>query len=90
MAVFREESESDPWTGICTEVHDDSIRLSWLEGSYSTKWKPCKKRSWRQFVNWEDAVSKSSIILYDFELTKTHLKKSTVSHLKEIYITVYI
>ena len=37
-------------------------------------------------VPWTDWIPKTSILLFDFELTKTmRLRKATVEHLKNIY-----
>ena len=86
VAVFCEDSSSEPWIGTCLSANKDTIRLSWLKGTYSSAWKPWKKRSGRQMISWEDVIPTSSVILYDFDLTKTqHLQKSTVAHLKQAY-----
>ena len=86
FAVYCEESSTDPKIGKCITAHGVTVRLSWLQGSYSTAWKLWRKRSGRHMVDWEDDVSTSSIILFDFKLTKTHhCIKSTVAHLKETY-----
>ena len=58
----------------------------WLEGSYTGVWKVVKRKDGHTLVDWIDKVSKQSVILFDFELTKTNrLRKATVQHLKAAY-----
>ena len=55
------------------QVNEENIDVVWLEGSM---WKVAKKKEARVMVDWVDTVPKTSIILFDFELTKTkHLEK---------------
>ena len=40
----------------------------------------------RRKVQWQDTLERNTIILYDFELTKScHLKKETVMYLQKHY-----
>ena len=42
-------------------------------------------------MDWKDNLPKSSILLYDFELTKTkHLRKATIEHLKKAYQQLHV
>jgi len=71
----------------CTQVFDKDIEITWMEGTYTTSWKPWKIRdpqNHRKTIQWTDHVPKDSIILFDFALTSTnHLRKATVQHLKK-------
>ena len=52
-------------------------------------WKIAKRRDTRnkhKFVEWKDIIPKTSIILFDFELTSTgRLRKATTEHLQKLY-----
>jgi len=68
------------------KVDSENIEIMWLEGSYSKPWKTAKRKQGRYMVEWKDTVPKSSIILFDFELTPANkLRKATVQHLKDAY-----
>ena len=65
---------------------DNELEIVWLEGSYTAPWKIAKKRDGRTLLDWTDRVPKQSVILFDFELTKSNrLRKATVEHLKAAY-----
>ena len=61
-------------------VTDKELEVVWLEGSYSRTWKVAKKKEEGcAFVDWTDTVPITSVILYDFELTKENrLRKATI------------
>jgi len=49
-------------------------------------WKVAKRKEGHTLVEWTDTVPKTSVIIYDFELTnKNHLRNTTIQHLKEAY-----
>ena len=89
VAVVCDNCEKEPLIGCVEEVHGDDVDIVWLEGEYNRAWKTArhvnpKNRS--RMVDWRDTVPKSSIILFDFELTaKKHLRKVTVENLKKLY-----
>ena len=86
MAVRCEGCSTEPAIGRCISIQNSSIKVHWLQGSYSTSWKPWRLRQGRTSVDWEDEIPKSSILLYDFELTQSgHLRKRTIEHLKSAY-----
>ena len=70
-------------------VTDSEVEIVWLEGAYNKSWKVSKQRdprNKRKMIDWKDTIPKTSIILFDFELTATnHLRKRTVEHLKKTY-----
>ena len=85
-AVYTDDTETQPWIGICKDVSSTEVRLAWLEGTYSSSWKPLLQKKGRKKEEVVDTIAKESIILYDFELTRTqHLKKCTQLRLKQIY-----
>ena len=44
------------------------MRLVWLEGGYTTKWKAARMKVGRRIVDWEDTVSGRCIILSGFNM----------------------
>jgi len=89
VAVYCDNYSREPVIGNCTQVFDKDIEIAWMEGTYTTSWKPWKIRdpqNRRKTIQWTDHVPKDSIILFDFALTSTnHLRKATVQHLKKEY-----
>ena len=60
--------------GRCTQIFDDTIDVAWLEGSYTSLWKPWKVQdaiNCRKVVDWVDRIPKGSILLFGFTLTAT-------------------
>ena len=86
VALNVENCHLRPLIAKVLEVSADTIDVVWLEGSYTKSWKLAKRKEGHTFVDWADNVPKSSIILFDFQLTKTNrLRKATIQHLKETY-----
>ena len=86
VALNVENCHLRPLIAKVLEVNMETIDIVWLEGSYNKSWKVAKKRERRTLVDWVDTVPKSSVILFDFQLTKTNrLRKATIEHLKEEY-----
>ena len=71
VALLTETPEEAPWLGRVKKVEGDTIRLVWLEGDYTTKWKTARMKVGRRMVDWEDKVIRRSIILSGFRLNKT-------------------
>ena len=45
----------------------------------------------RRKVDWKDNLTKSSILLYDFELTKTkHVRNASIEYLTKIYQQLHV
>ena len=62
------------------------LDVTWTEGSYTSKWKTVKKKEGCTVVKWTDRVPMSSIILFDFQPTKSdQLRKAMIQQLKETY-----
>ena len=78
-----------PSIGRVKEIKGSQIEVAWLKGAYNKDWQPWMvedPQDKRKKVPWTDWVSRNSILLFDFHLTKTqHLKKETVTCLKTMY-----
>ena len=86
VAVLCEETTTEPLIGEVRSLAEDKIEIAWLKGSYTTAWTTWVLYEGRKKVEWRDSIPKTSVILYDFELTKTkHLRKATITHLKRAY-----
>jgi len=65
VAVYCDNYSREPVIGNCTQVFDKDIEISWMEGTYTTSWKPWKIRdpqNHRKTIQWTDHVQKDSII----------------------------
>ena len=84
-----ENSDIEPWIGKVLSVLEMDVRIVWLDGGYSNKWRNAKiadPSDKRKKINWKDTVPKDSIILFDFQLTPTgHLRRKTIEHLQQSY-----
>ena len=78
-----------PSIGRVEEIEGTEIKVAWLKGAYNKGWQPWMvedEHNKRRKVEWTDWISRNSILLFDFHLTKTqHLKKETVACLKTMY-----
>ena len=85
--------EKEPLIGSVEEVHRDDVDIVWLEGEYNKARKTARhvnpsNRS-RIIVDLRDKIPKSSIILFDFELTaRKHLREVTVEHLRNCMVNI--
>ena len=85
MAIHCEEG-TEPAIARLAAINEDTVDVIWFKGGYSTAWEPYILYTGKRKMEWKDKVPKSSIILYDFELTKAkHLRKTTIAHLKTRY-----
>ena len=63
----------------------NSITIEWLQGTYSSIWKVCKKREGRALVPWVEEIPKTAIIS-SVKLTKgQRLPGSVRDKLKSLY-----
>lgn len=86
VAVNVENCDLRPLIARVNNVSNDDLEIVWLEGSCTRPWKVAKRKEGHILVEWKDTVPKTSVILYDFELTKRHhLRKATIQHLKDTY-----
>ena len=90
VALNVENCHLQPLIAKVLEVNANTIDVVWLEGNYTKLWKVAKRKEGRTLVDWTDSVPKSSILLFDFPLTKTNrLRKAIIEHLKEAYTKLY-
>ena len=93
VAVNCENCDKEPLIARVLEVQEEEVDIVWLEGEYSKAWRVAKHRDpsdRRRMVDWRDSIPKSSIILFDFELTTTnHLRRATIEHLKSTYAGIH-
>ena len=89
VAIYCEDCPTEPAIGQVTGLSQDNVQIKWMEGTYSMSWTYCKVQDpndRRRKVDWKQNVPRNSILLYNFTFTKTkHLRKKTVSQLKELY-----
>lgn len=89
VAVFNKEEQEEPWIGRVECISGNEVQVVWLEGGYGRSWRVARRQdptNKRKKIDWKDTIPKSSIILYDFELTTTcHLRKKTITHLQKVY-----
>ena len=86
IALNVENCQLRPLIARVLNSSDSELEIVWLEGSYTGAWKIAKKKDGHTLVDWTDIVPKQSVLLFDFELTKTNrLRKATVQHLKAAY-----
>lgn len=75
MAVQCENCSLEPLLGKVLEIFTDAgeIEIVWLEGGHNKAWKVWKHRdpkNRRRIIDWTDRIPLSSVLLFDFELTK--------------------
>ena len=86
IALNFENCSLRPLIARILSSSDNELEIVWLEGSYTGAWKVAKKKDGHTLVDWTDRVPKQSVILFDFELTKSNrLRKATVQHLRAAY-----
>ena len=81
--------EGEPAIGECLHLKGEEVSIKWKTGTYTSAWIDAKvldPEDKRRRIDWVQDVPISSVILFAFKLTnKNHLRKSTISHLKEAY-----
>ncbi len=89
VAVYCANYDREPVIGRCTQIWSEEIEVPWMEGTYTSSWRPWKVRDQqnrRKVIDWTDNIPKGSIILFGFSLTaRNHLRKNTSERLKEEY-----
>jgi len=63
VAFVHAAWRSRPLIGQVETVGRTKVHIRWWEGSYSTMWKPSKKRTGRQTVPWMEDIPKVDIVL---------------------------
>ncbi|PIK34158.1 hypothetical protein BSL78_29027 [Apostichopus japonicus] len=86
VAVHCEEKEGRPFIGEVIERNDENVLVQWMKGSYSGAWQYWVAGTSKQPSPYTSCLPVSSLILWDFTLTKGRkLKKLTVETLKASY-----
>ena len=92
LAAVNVENFPPPCIGVVQTLGDKEIEVQWLQGAYDKPWQPClveAPQDRRKKVPLCDWVPRETIILFDFQLTKTnHLRKKN-SKLTQIYLHQY-
>ena len=90
VALFTEIPEETPCLARVKKVDGNTVRLVWLEGSYTTKWKTARMKVGRRMVDWEHTANKSCIILSGFRLNKSSkLDINIVKLIKDTYASYF-
>ena len=67
------------------EAENQLVEVEWWHGRYSTMWSICKRRVARQMVPWTEKIPHASILMPITFTKSNHLKKETVTRLKQAY-----
>ena len=90
VALLTETLDEAPWLAKIKRVDEDTVTLVWLEGDYSKKWKTARVKVGRRAVDWEDRISKTSILLSGLKLNKSSkLGKDTVRLIQDTYSSYF-
>ena len=90
VAVLTETLEEAPWLGKVERIEGGTISIVWMEGSYTSSWKPATICKRKKIVEWRDTVSVETVILSDITLTESsELTKDSVRLIKETYRTYF-
>ena len=60
---------SRPLIGQVREKTSTTIIIRWWEGSYSSAWKPSKRREGRAFVEWVEEIPVENVVLETFSFS---------------------
>lgn len=86
VALELETYNERPLIARVDTVSGENLSITWLYGHWTTPWTVCKRRVGHTNVEWKEEVSKSAIVLFDFQLTPTgKLRSPTVQELKRVY-----
>lgn len=68
VAVYCENYSREPAIGCCTQIFEDNIEIKWMEGSYSSVWRPWKIRDQdnrrKVIIDWTDTIPKTFVWIY--------------------------
>ena len=90
VAVLTETLEEAPWLGKVERIDGGNLSIVWMEGSYTSSWKPATIRKQKKIVEWRDTVPVETVILSDITLTENdELTKDSVRLIKDTYSTYF-
>lgn len=82
LVTYRER----PLIGRVDELKDQTLKITWLHGHWTTSWSVCKRREGQRHIEWQEEVPKAAVVLFDFQLTQSgKLRQATVRELKRVY-----
>ena len=84
VALLTETPQEAPWLARVKRVEGDAVRIVWLEGGYSTKWKAARIKVGRKMINLDDTVSRKCIILSGFRLNRNSKPDSNIAKLIQV------
>ena len=68
IAVQTEVEVDAPGIAKVVDVYDHEVGIVWIEGSYSSQWKVAKVKNGKKVMDWNDKVSRESIVLCGLNL----------------------
>lgn len=93
VALSLETYRERPLIGRVDELKDETLKITWLHGHWTTSWSVCKREAWsvckregQRHIEWQEEVPKAAVVLFDFQLTQSgKLRQATVRELKRVY-----
>lgn len=86
VALSLETYCERPLIGRVDELKDETLKITWLHGHWTTSRSVCKRREGQRHIEWQEEVSKAAVVLFDFQLTQSgKLRQATVRELKRVY-----
>lgn len=82
LVIYRER----PLIGRVDELKDQTLKITWLHGHWTTSWSVCKRREGQRHIEWQEEVPKAAVVLFDFQLMQSgKLRQATERKLKRVY-----
>lgn len=86
VALSLETYCERPLIGRVDELKDETLKITWLHGHWTTSRSVCKRREGQRHIEWQEEVSKAAVVLFDFQMTQSgKLCQATVRELKRVY-----
>lgn len=86
VALSLETYCERPLIGRVDELKDETLKITWLHGHWTTSRSVCKRREGQRHIEWQEEVSKAAVVLFDFQMTQSgKLRQATVRELKRVY-----
>lgn len=86
VALSLETYCERPLIGRVDELKDETLKITWLHGHWTTSRSVCKRCEGQRHIEWQEEVSKAAVVLFDFQMTQSgKLRQATVRELKRVY-----
>lgn len=86
VALSLETYCERPLIGRVDELKDETLKITWLHGHWTTSRSVCKRREGQRHIEWQEEVPKAAVVLFDFQMTQSgKLRQATVRELKRVY-----